>query len=76
MDPLDLFPGSVDTTVLKDTLADLLPTDNYTLETIKGTSSCFKGVFHLSCKTETEANSFVHEYCKVTKEILKSATSR
>ena len=70
-------PGDTNTELLKETLADILPSDlSYVLEMIEGTTNRFKADFYLNCLTQAEATNFVEAYCNETREVLRSATSK
>ena len=70
-------PGDTNTELVKETLADILPSDlSYVLEMIEGTTNRFKADFYLNCLTQAEATNFVEAYCNETREVLRSATSK
>ena len=55
---MDVVPhGDTNTELLKETLADILPSDlSYVLEMIVGTTNRFKADFYLNCLTQSEAS--------------------
>ena len=71
----DFFPGSVNTTVLKDTLSDLLPNTEYSLKSIRGTSKKFIADFYLTCTNKEEVARFVQSpsHQKIQRNITKMA---
>ena len=74
---MDVFPGEIDSDILKDTLEELLPPGiSYLLDSIKGKPDRFKADFYLSCPDEAEATNFVDAYCNQTREVLRSATTK
>ena len=74
---MGVIPGDTNIELLKETLADILPSDlSYVLEMIEGTTNRFKADFYLNCLTQAEATNFVETYCNETREVLRSATSK
>ena len=68
-------PGDTNTELVKETLADILPSDlSYVLEMIEGITNRFKADFYLNCLTQAEATNFVEAYCNETREVLRSAS--
>ena len=58
-------------------LQDLLPHTILKIDNITGGSEkCFEATFHISCKTEEEVNTFVANYMRTTKEVLRAATTK
>ena len=72
-----VLPGDTNTELLKETLADILPSDlSYVLEMIEGTTNRFEADFYLNCLTQAEATNFVEAYCMEAREVLRSATRK